>query len=128
MSWKIPLEEFWIENYEFWIRHNPAHIPQRESFRVQNYNIFWDWANICIEKECLSLRYGFGIPSDKSERTFRMNRSDRKGTERILGELAEIYYKETKSVRLVGEIDEYFDTVPQWDWGLINKEGRKAPV
>ena len=42
-----------------------------------------------------------------------MNRSDRKGTERILGELAEIYYKETKSVRLVGEIDEYFDTVPQ---------------
>ena len=44
MSWKILREELWLENYEFWIRHNPAHIPQRESFRVQRYNFFVKYA------------------------------------------------------------------------------------
>ena len=38
---------------------------------------FQNELSFSIEKECLSLRYGFGIPSDKSKRTFRMNQSDR---------------------------------------------------
>ena len=42
-----------------------------------------------------------------------MYQSDRKGTGRILDELAEMYNKEAKSARLVGKIEEYFDTMPQ---------------
>ena len=62
------------------------------------------------------------IPSGKSERPYQMYQCDRKGTERILGELAEMYNKEAKSTRLVGKIEEYFDTCPNEIGGLINKE------
>ena len=74
---------------------------------------FFGLSKSLYRKECLSLRYGFGIPSGKSERTYWINRSDQKGTERILGEPAEMYNKETKTTRLVGKIEEYFDTMPQ---------------
>ena len=74
---------------------------------------FFELSKSSYRKECLSLRYGFGIPSDKSKRTYRMYQSDRKGTGRILDELAEMYNKEAKSARLVGKIEEYFDTMPQ---------------
>ena len=74
---------------------------------------FFELCKSLYRKECLSFRYGFGIPSGKSERTYWINRSDQKGTERILGELAEMYNKETKTTRLVGKIEEYFDTMPQ---------------
>jgi hypothetical protein len=42
-----------------------------------------------------------------------MYQCDRKRTERILGELAEMYNKETKTTRIAVKIEEYFDTVPQ---------------
>ena len=74
---------------------------------------FFELSKSLYRKECLSLRYGFGIPSGKSERTYWINRSDQKGTERILGEFAEMYNKEAKSTRIVGKIEEYFGTVPQ---------------
>ena len=74
---------------------------------------FFELSKSLYRKECLSLRYGFGIPSDKSERPHRMYQSDQKGTGRILGELAEMYNKEAKSTRIAVKIEEYFDTVPQ---------------
>ena len=83
---------------------------------------FFELCKSLYRKECLSLRYGFGIPSGKSERTYWINLSDQKGTGRILGELAEMYNKEAKSTRLVGKIEEYFDTCPNEIGGLINQE------
>ena len=45
---------------------------------------FFELSKSLYRKECLSLRYGFGIPSGKSERPHRMYQCDRKRTERIL--------------------------------------------
>ena len=74
---------------------------------------FFELCKYLYRKECLSLRYGFGIPSGNSERPYQMYQGDRKRTERILGELAEMYNKETKTTRIAVKIEEYFDTVPQ---------------
>ena len=50
-------------------------------FSTAKVQIYFGLSKFFGEKECLSIRYGFGIPSGKSERTYRMERSDRKGME-----------------------------------------------